>query len=425
MARVWILAALLLVDVTPRGELFRVGTARQLGTLQLSKAAISSIAFSRDGRRLVALDTGGTLSVWDLPTRRSIRTIPGAFFRGRIDLSADGTVVAGLSSNRQSIRILDLEKGTEIRSIPEAWPLPYGFDLSPDGRRIVVLRRDQSVKIFNVADGEETKQIVEPNNGQGGQPTWSPDGKTLVCHGWDSQVRIFDVEKGDTTGTFSGIGPQAAFVGFSPDSSTIVHAAQDSKIRLYDRSGRQTLELGDTVPGTQSVAFSRDGLLMAAVDIRSIVRIWDPRTGRKLREFEAGPVTQAVFTPDGRYLALAASDGSIRLWGGGGSSLGWPKPSEPRTGNPGFLGITGDTLDGAEAGVSISTLVPGSAAEKAGLQVGDVIIMVGAISTDSFETLRGVIMEMREGDEVEITYRRAGDTRKMKIKLGGRSAESP
>jgi len=34
-------------------------------------------------------------------------------------------------------------------------------------------------------------------------------------------------------------------------------------------------------------------------------------------------------------------------------------------------------------------------------------------------------MEMREGDEVEITYRRAGDTRKMKIKLGGRSAESP
>jgi len=297
MARVWILAALLLVDVTPRGELFRVGTARQLGTLQLSKAAISSIAFSRDGRRLVALDTGGTLSVWDLPTRRSIRTIPGAFFRGRIDLSADGTVVAGLSSNRQSIRILDLEKGTEIRSIPEAWPLPYGFDLSPDGRRIVVLRRDQSVKIFNVADGEETKQIVEPNNGQGGQPTWSPDGKTLVCHGWDSQVRIFDVEKGDTTGTFSGIGPQAAFVGFSPDSSTIVHAAQDSKIRLYDRSGRQTLELGDTVPGTQSVAFSRDGLLMAAVDIRSIVRIWDPRTGRKLREFEAGPVTQAVFTP--------------------------------------------------------------------------------------------------------------------------------
>src|SRR5206468_4731022 len=132
-------------------------------------------------------------------------------------------------------------------------------------------------------------------------------------------------------------------------------------------------------------------------------------------------VTQAAFTPDGRYLALAGSDGSVKLWGGSGSSLGWAKPVEPRKGNPGFLGITGETLEGADAGVSITTVIAGTPAEKAGLQVGDVILMIGAVSTDSFDALRGVIMEMREGDEVEITYRRDGATKKLKVKLGARS----
>ena len=79
----------------------------------------------------------------------------------------------------------------------------------------------------------------------------------------------------------------------------------------------------------------------------------------------------------------------------------------------GFLGVgpqdvTEDISEmfGLPIGVYISTIVEGSAADKAGLKVGDVIQFVNDVEISSGVQLRELISSIRVGTEIEIKYMR-------------------
>ncbi len=416
MARALFLTALLLADVTPRGDSFRAESARLVASLEFGRNPVVSFEFTRDARRLVILTRDGKLALWDVTTKREIKQSPGTFFHNRFSLSADGTRAIGPSADRRSIRLVDLERGEEIRNFTDANASQMGtYALSPDGRRVALVRRDQSVRIYDAATGDVLKTVLEPMSEQCGAMAWSPDGKLLVIHGWDSTVRYFDPASGDLKTSFPGMGHTPLFMAFTPDSANLVVVTQESRIRVFDKTGREAATLDDVLTGSRLLAFSYDGRLMAASDIAGKVRIWDARTWRRLRDLDAGPVRHLAFSPDGRYLAFAAIDGSVKLWGGSG---GW-SPA-PRAGAPGYLGIRTSATESDEKGVLVGEVVAGTPAEKSGLQVGDLILKFGANATIDFESLQAAIMAQREGDEVEITYRRDGVEKKVKVKLAAR-----
>ena len=424
MIRALLLLPLLLADVTPRGDFFRPESAKQIGILGIGKEPAASFSFTRDSRRLVVLTTMGRLVVWDLASRREIRQAPGLFFNGRILLSADGTRALGPSADRKSVRLVDLDKGVDIqifRDVQASYLQSYA--LSPDGRRVATLRRDQSIRVSDALTGEDLKTLIEPATGQCGTMAWSPDGKLLAIHGWDSTIRILDPATGDLAGSFADMGRTPIFLGFSPDSSTLVLVNQEAKVRLVDRMGRDVRMLEETLSGARFIAFSSDGRLMAAAEVAGKVRIWDTKSWKVLRDIDATTVRHLAFSPDGRMLATGSSVGEVRLWGGGGRSTPAPKADAARPGAPGFLGISGDDAEGEEPGVTISNVIEGTAAEKGGLKVGDRIIRIGTSATESFESLRTVVTSLRAGDEVEIVYRRDGAEKKVKIKLGSRPAD--
>lgn len=92
---------------------------------------------------------------------------------------------------------------------------------------------------------------------------------------------------------------------------------------------------------------------------------------------------------------------------------------------PPVIGFIGITMGEHKSGVPINFIVPGSAAERYGLQISDVITSVEDIDVEKREDIQAILRTKRPGDVVSMSIKRGDVDLALQVILGNREEDSP
>jgi len=150
---------------------------------------------------------------------------------------------------------------------------------------------------------------------------FSPDRKQLATIGDDGTTIIWDANTGDELLRLPGTTkPSDLFteqrIAYSPDGKFLA-ACDSNQLKIYDpASGEILMMVSGHEQEVISVAFSRDGKILATGSVDTTVRLWDVKSGDLIHVLEghAAEVGGLAFSPDGKLLLTSSEDGMLVIW---------------------------------------------------------------------------------------------------------------
>lgn len=288
--------------------------------------AITQVRSDRDSQRIVTCSYDRTVKIWNVADLSPAVEFRGHGFPvGGADFSADGTLVASCSYERQpgcvvgTLHLWNAEDGTIVRTLRGGRKPLVGLSFSPDGERIAAGSWDFCVFVWNASGGEPV-QLAVPEEGIYNAvdgAAWSADGTLVAGASKDRTARVWNATTGALVATLRGHTDSVAKLAFAPNGETLATASRDGTLRLWNVADwRERATLLGHADDVVDLAFSADGGRLWSCATDGTVRVWDAATtwyGSAAWQNTAATYI-ARFSPDGHRLATCSYDGRVQVW---------------------------------------------------------------------------------------------------------------
>ncbi len=307
-----------------------------------------SVAFSPDGKTLLAGYDDGKVRLWDLATRKIVWSDGlGSGPVAAVAFSPDGKVFAAGTGDQSEydtpgrVALWDAETRQTVATVEGRRGNVFGLAFAPNGKTLAIVGGSLDATGGRKAHGEAalydvlTKTLTPLPWGDGGYPLLavaiSPDGQFLVTPKGHS-MNCWSLTKQDFVADFHTRSVHAKSVmalAISPDGKTLATGTSPGwtdqtargELRRWDMTAAGWPEIKTpawaTPPGNVlAMAFAPDGKWLATGGYDGSVQLWETATGKVTTTLigHHQRIGSLAFAPDSHTLASGAADGTVKWW---------------------------------------------------------------------------------------------------------------
>ncbi|PKI83206.1 beta transducin [Malassezia vespertilionis] len=303
------------------------------------RADVRAVALSYDDSLLASVCGSGQLKIWNARTGRCIRTLPvSAYALSVAWLPGDRYVLVGCKDG--SLHSFDIPAGMPVETIEAHQGPIWSCIVHPNGQSAVTCSADKDVKFweFEMAQPEEASapqlSLVHVRTLKVADDVlcarFSPDGRLLAISLLDNTVKVFYADTLKFFLSLYGHKLPVLSLDISGDGKLCVTCSADKNVKIWGLDfgdcHRSIFAHDESIMGVAFEHGEQGGGLMGGREGAShrfwtvakdgLVKYWDADrfVGIQTLEGHHGEIWALATSHNGRFLATAGSDRSIRVW---------------------------------------------------------------------------------------------------------------